>query len=118
MKASRWGCGARSISLSCSASSSRLSLAASPWMAGYSITKSPCPIELPTWLMEWHDTQPRPACASGLSICSLTGVSNVPAKIIAWSWHPAHHLDGVVPTVSCMYSIDLRYHWLLNDENR
>ena len=21
-----------------------------------------------------------------------------------------------VPTTSCMYSIDLRYHWLLNDE--
>jgi len=34
----------------------------------------------------------------------------------AGSWHPPHHFDGLVPTVSCMYSIDLRYHWLLNEE--
>ena len=24
--------------------------------------------------------------------------------------------EGFVPTTSCMYSMDLRYHWLLNDE--
>ena len=28
---------------------------------------------LPTCTMEWHDTQPRPFCASGVSICSLIG---------------------------------------------
>src|SRR5262245_12121066 len=32
------------------------------------------------------------------------------------SWQPPHHLDDLVPTTSCMFSIDLRYHWLLNDE--
>src|SRR5438128_3120045 len=39
-----------------------------------------------------------------------------PVRSTAWSWQPPHHFDGFVPTVSCMYSIDLRYHWLLNDE--
>src|SRR5881409_1898818 len=39
-----------------------------------------------------------------------------PVRSTAWSWQPPHHFDGFVPTTSCMYSIDLRYHWLLNDE--
>ena len=58
--------------------------------------------------MAWHDVQARPACASGVSICSLIGVSNRPLKNTAWSWQPAHHLLGCVPTTSCMYSIDFR----------
>ena len=78
--------------------------------------KSPCPIVLLTCTIEWHDVQPSPACASGVSICSLIGRSKRPSKNTAWSWQPAHHFDGFVPTTSCMYSIDLRYHWLLNDE--
>ncbi len=77
--------------------------------------KSPCPIELLTCTIEWHDVHARPTCASGVSICSLIGRSNLPANTTAWSWQPAHHLEGFVPTTSCMYSIDLRYHWLLND---
>src|SRR2546425_5065671 len=39
-----------------------------------------------------------------------------PVRSTAWSWQPPHHFDGFVPTTSCMYSIDLRYHWLLKDE--
>ena len=82
---------------------------------GYSIVKSPCPIVPFTCTIEWQDRQPRPTWASGVSICCRIGVSNFPAKSTAWSWQPAHHFDGFVPTTSCMYSIDLRYHWLLND---
>ena len=78
--------------------------------------KSPCPIVLLTCTIEWHDVQASPACASGVSICSRIGLSNFPSKSTAWSWQPAHQRDGFVPTTSCMYSIDLRYHWLLNDE--
>src|SRR5207249_10095393 len=66
--------------------------------------------------MEWHDVHASPACASGVAICSLIGRSNRPLKNTAWSWHPAHHFEWRVPTTSCMYSIDLRYHWLLSDE--
>jgi hypothetical protein len=40
---------------------------------------------LPTWTIEWHDVQARPACASGVSICSLMGQSNRPLKKNAWS---------------------------------
>src|SRR5881296_166871 len=83
---------------------------------GYSIRKSPWPMLLPTCTMEWHDMQPKPFCASGVSTCSLMGRSNRPLKKTAWSWQPAHHLEGRVPTTSCMYSTDFRYHWLLNDE--
>ena len=32
------------------------------------------------------------------------------------SWQPPHHLEGLVPMTSCMYSTDLRYHWLLKEE--
>src|SRR4030095_15304617 len=39
-----------------------------------------------------------------------------PVRRIAMSWHPPHHFEGFVPIVSCMYSIDLRYHWLLKEE--
>ncbi len=52
----------------------------------------PCPIVLPTCTMEWHETQPRPFCASGVSTCSLIGRSKRPLKKTAWSWQPAHHL--------------------------
>jgi hypothetical protein len=78
--------------------------------------KSPWPIVLLTCTIEWHDVQLRPACASGVLICSLIGRSKRPLKKTAWSWQPAHHFDGCVPTTSCMYSIDFRYHWLLKDE--
>ena len=77
--------------------------------------KSPWPIVLFTCTIEWQDVQLSPTWASGVSTCSLIGRSNLPAKITAWSWQPAHHFDGFVPTTSCMYSIDLRYHWLLKD---
>ena len=80
------------------------------------MTKSPWPIVLSTCEMEWHEVHASPAWASGVSICSLMGRSNRPLKNTAWSWQPAHHFEGFVPTTSCMYSIDLRYHWLLNDE--
>ena len=80
----------------------------SSWRGGYSIVKPPLPIELSTWVMAWHEVQASPAWASGVSICSLIGRSNRPLKNTAWSWHPAHHLLGSVPTTSCMYSIDFR----------
>ena len=79
------------------------------------MVKSPWPIVLFTCTIEWQDVQLSPTWASGVSTCSLIGRSNLPAKITAWSWQPAHHFDGFVPTTSCMYSIDLRYHWLLKD---
>ena len=44
------------------------------------------------------------------------GVSIRPLNRIAGSWQPPHHLDGFTPATSCMYSMLLRYHWLLNDE--
>src|SRR5512134_1747341 len=91
-------------------------LVISSWRAGYSMVNPPLPMELSTWVMAWHDVQASPAWASGVSICSLMGRSKRPLKKTAWSWQPAHHLDGCVPTTSCMYSIDFRYHWLLKDE--
>src|SRR3990172_8702578 len=69
-----------------------------------------------TWTIEWHTRQPIPAWASGVVICSRIGVSIRPVRRIAMSWQPPHHLDGEVPTTSCMYSTDFRYHWLLNEE--
>ncbi len=71
---------------------------------------------LRTCTIEWQEVQPSPFCASGVSTCSLIGRSKRPLKKTAWSWQPAHHLVGRVPTTSCMYSIALRYHWLLKDE--
>ena len=44
------------------------------------------------------------------------GVSIMPLNSSAGSWQPPHHFDGFTPTTSCMYSMLLRYHWLLNDE--
>ena len=72
------------------------------------MVKSPLPIELATWVMAWQEVQARPACASAVSICPLIGFSKRPLKNTAWSWQPAHHLLGWVPTTLCMYSIDLR----------
>ena len=54
--------------------------------------------------------QPSPACDSGLCTIWLIGVSISPLYSTAGSWHPPHHFEGLVPTVSCMYSMDLRYH--------
>ena len=116
MKVSRWGFGASRSSRSCTLRSRGCSLAARSCSGGYSMVKSPWPMVLPTCTIEWHDVQPSPACASGVSICSTIGVSKRPLKNTAWSWQPAHHFDGRVPTTSCMYSMDRRYHWLLNDE--
>ncbi len=83
-------------------------LFASSCSGGYSIVTPACPIELSTCVIEWHDVQASPACASGVSIWSLIGRSNRPLKNTAWSWQPAHHLLGWVPTTSCMYSTALR----------
>src|SRR3954470_15019351 len=116
MNVSRCTFGARYRSVSCVQRSTGCSLAARSWRGGYSMSKCPWPIVLCTLVIEWHDVHERPACASGVSICSFIGRSKRPLKNTAWSWQPAHHFDGFVPTTSCMYSIDLRYHWLLNDE--
>src|SRR5678816_1135672 len=91
-------------------------LEASLCISGYSSTKPPWPIVSFTWTMEWQTRHPMPACDSGVSICSLIGRSILPVSSTAMSWQPPHHFDDFVPMVSCMYSIDLRYHWLLKDE--
>jgi hypothetical protein len=78
----------------------------SSWSGGYSMMKPPWPMELCTSVMAWHEVQARPACASGVSICSLIGRSKRPLKKTAWSWQPAHHLLGWGPTTPCMYSMD------------
>src|SRR5882672_4498446 len=69
-----------------------------------------------TSTMLWHIRQPRPARASGRSTICLIGVSNKPLYSSAGSWQPAHHLEERTPATSCMYSMLLRYHWLLKDE--
>src|SRR5688500_657178 len=71
---------------------------------------------LATWVIAWQAVQPRPAWASGSWIISRTGFSIIPENSGAGSWQPAHQRAGFVPTTSCMYSMDLRYHWLLKDE--
>ncbi len=57
-----------------------LLLFASSCSGGYSIVKPPFPMLLSTWVIEWHEVQASPACASGVSICSLIGRSNRPLK--------------------------------------
>ena len=71
---------------------------------------------LSTSMIEWHATQPSPACASGVCSTSLIGRSIIPLNISAGSWQPPHHFEGFGPITSCMYSTDFRYHWLLNDD--
>src|ERR1035441_735394 len=115
-KTRRCGSGFSLVRKSWSVRTTGFLLAASSCSFGYSRKKSPCPIVLFTSAMEWHIMQPSPACASGRCTICLIGVSISPAYSTAGSWHPPHHFEGLVPTVSCMYSIDLRYHWLLNDE--
>src|SRR5262245_55601541 len=39
-----------------------------------------------------------------------------PEKSGAGSWQPAHQREAGTPATDCMYSMDLRYHWLLNEE--
>ena len=80
MNVSRCGCGSSASSLSCAHRNSGWSLTARSCSGGYSMTKSPLPIELPTCVMAWHDVQLRPFCASGVSICCLIGVSKRPLK--------------------------------------
>ena len=72
------------------------------------MTNPPLPMVSGTCTIEWQDTQASPAWASGVSSCPATGSSNIPLNSMAWSWHPAHHLDASTPATSCMYSIDLR----------
>ena len=80
MNVSRCGCGSSSSSLSWAHCSTGCVLTARSCSGGYSITKSPLPIVLPTCVIAWHDVQPRPFWASGVSICCLIGVSNRPLK--------------------------------------
>src|ERR1051325_455587 len=47
---------------------------------GYRIVKPPLPIELSTSTMEWQETHPKPFWASGVSSCSLIGLSKRPLK--------------------------------------
>src|SRR5262245_33511700 len=102
------GSGSRNVRNRSSARMYLFLLVASSWSGGYSMVNPPLPIVLSTLVIEWHDVQARPACASGVSIWSLIGFSKRPLKKTAWSWHPAHHFDGWVPTTLCMYSIDFR----------
>ena len=97
MNVVRCGSGSRYVRKSSSARMYGLRLEASSCSGGYSIVKPPLPIVLSTWTMEWQETQPRPFCASGVSICSLIGLSKRPLKNTAWSWQPAHHLLPCVP---------------------
>src|SRR5581483_12060037 len=69
-----------------------------------------------TRAMEWHIMQPKPACAWGVCTIWRMGVSIMPLYSTAGSWQPPHHFEGRVPTTSCMYSMLMRYHWLLKDE--
>src|SRR5712692_7662525 len=83
---------------------------------GYSKVIPPWPMVLSTWTIAWQDIQPKPFWASGVSIISrMRCLCIFPARISAWSWQPPHHREDFTPMVSCMYSTDLRYHWLLND---
>ena len=70
----------------------------------------------PVLVIAWHELQPSPVCASWVAMNVSTGWSIIPLKSSAWSWQPAHHLADSTEFTSCMYSIDLRYHWLLKDE--
>src|SRR5712692_7219974 len=71
-----------------------------------------------TLTMAWQAVQASPTWASGVSRICRIGVSIIPLSRMATSWQPPHHLEGRVPIVSCMYSMDLRYHWLLKEEKR
>src|SRR5919109_1436981 len=71
-----------------------------------------------TLTMAWQAVQASPTCASGESRTSRMGASIMPLRSRATSWQPPHQRDGRVPITSCMYSMDFRYHWLLNDEKR
>src|SRR5919109_2784491 len=71
-----------------------------------------------TWVMAWQAVQASPTWASGVSRSCRTGVSIMPLSSRATSWQPPHQRDGRVPMTSCMYSMDLRYHWLLKEEKR
>jgi hypothetical protein len=68
---------------------------------------------LPTAVIMWQAVQVIPACAWGVWTISWIGVSIIPDWRIAGSWQPPHHFEASTPATSCMYSIDLRYHWLL-----
>src|SRR5580704_15077424 len=112
----RCGSGFSFTTKSCIVRTKTFSLAASSCSLGYSKVKSPCPIVLFTSTMLWHIKQLNPAFAAVVfSICRIV-VSHIPLKSSEGSWHPAHHFEDFTPATSCMYSMLLRYHWLLNDE--
>src|SRR5262245_19223724 len=69
-----------------------------------------------TRAMEWQAVQESPAWASGVPRISCTGRSMRPENSGAGSWQPAHQREAGMPAMDCMYSMDLRYHWLLKDE--
>ena len=80
------------------------------------MTNPPWPMVSFTCAMEWQDMHPRPFWPSRVSSTSRMGcVCILLAKTRAWSWQPPHQSEGLTPTVSCMYSMALRYHWLLNE---
>ena len=82
------------------------------------MTNPAFPIVSFTRTMEWHDVHDSPAWAAGSSMISSMGASIMPENRSAWSWQPPHHFERSGPTTLCMYSTDLRYHWLLNDALR
>ena len=82
------------------------------------MTKPAFPMVSFTRVIAWQETQPSPALAEGRSTISATGRSIWPLKSTAWSWQPAHHLEGVTPTTLCMYSMERRYQGLLKEAKR
>ena len=85
---------------------------------GTSITNPAFPMVSFTRVIAWQETQPSPALAEGRSTISASGRSISPLKRTAWSWQPAHHFDGSVPTTPCMYSMERRYQGLLKEAKR
>ena len=116
--ARRCGSGSRWRTRSWSVRSSGSPEAARSCISGYSMTNPAFPEVSFTRVTAWQETQASPALAAGRSTISASGRSISPEKRTAWSWQPAHHLDGVTPTTLCMYSMDLRYQGLLNEANR
>src|SRR5439155_25146728 len=93
-----------------------LLLSASSASFGYSKVIPPCPSELSTCTMAWQDMHPSPFCPARVFSMSRIGYFCIWLAIErAWSWQPPHQSEGLMPTVSCMYSSDFRYHSLLND---
>ena len=70
-----------------------------------------------TSTMAWHVMQPEAGLRFGQVDRSRGSACRIsPLNSSAGSWQPAHHFEDFTPLTSCMYSMALRYHWLLNDE--